>query len=483
MIGFPRLAGMLVGEYAASDRGRWVGARYRDAICAGRARLIPRGVALQGNLDPLALVAGGAAMGGNARRSWTRCGGGRLSSIWGMASCRRRRRSTWRNWWSWCVRPRPFARHRPVQPGRPGPAGGDQAVPGQPVQRPGDPARAVLRASVPGPADRRAPGWLRRRANYALLGGKSPLLELTQQQARGAGSGTAGTRREVLHRHALLASVQRRDRPRGQRLGPDEVVLLPLYPQYSTTTTGSSLTAWREAAARSGWSQPTTTRLLLSRRPGLCRRHGRAGATAAGRQARAELDPADAVAGAVLGPWPAGDDRAGAAIPTSGRSSRRWPACVRQLGSARARLARSATSRAPRRRNGSSPSTEAEIERAAHDKVALLVVPIAFVSEHSETLVELDVEYRTLAETPRRAGLFPCAGAEFRSGVHRGTGGSGAARQELRPWHCAATLAIAFARPIGEAVPMMLPSGRHERAGPCDDAGAAGPPAPGHLRL
>jgi ferrochelatase len=27
-------------------------------------------------------------------------------------------------------------------------------------------------------------------------------------------------------------------------------VLLPLYPHYSTTTTGSSLTAWRDAASR-----------------------------------------------------------------------------------------------------------------------------------------------------------------------------------------------------------------------------------------
>ena len=28
---------------------------------------------------------------------------------------------------------------------------------------------------------------------------------------------------------------------------PDEIVLLPLYPQFSTTTTGSSLKAWRKA--------------------------------------------------------------------------------------------------------------------------------------------------------------------------------------------------------------------------------------------
>jgi protoporphyrin/coproporphyrin ferrochelatase len=48
------------------------------------------------------------------------------------------------------------------------------------------------------------------------------------------------------------------------------------------------------------------------------------------------------------------------------------------------------------------PSTDAEIERAAHDGVAVLVVPIAFVSDHSETLVELDVDYRALA---RRLGV------------------------------------------------------------------------------
>ena len=52
------------------------------------------------------------------------------------------------------------------------------------------------------------------------------------------------------------------------------------------------------------------------------------------------------------------------------------------------------------------PSTEAEIERAAHDGVAVLVVPIAFVSEHSETLVELDVDYRALAERLGVPGYF-----------------------------------------------------------------------------
>ncbi|MCA3265971.1 MAG: ferrochelatase, partial [Azospirillum sp.] len=43
------------------------------------------------------------------------------------------------------------------------------------------------------------------------------------------------------------------------------------------------------------------------------------------------------------------------------------------------------------------PYTEDEIARAGADKVPLVVVPLAFVSEHSETLVELDIEYREKA--------------------------------------------------------------------------------------
>jgi ferrochelatase len=44
------------------------------------------------------------------------------------------------------------------------------------------------------------------------------------------------------------------------------------------------------------------------------------------------------------------------------------------------------------------PSLEQELERAAAESVAVVIVPIAFVSEHSETLVELDIEYKKVAE-------------------------------------------------------------------------------------
>jgi len=45
------------------------------------------------------------------------------------------------------------------------------------------------------------------------------------------------------------------------------------------------------------------------------------------------------------------------------------------------------------------PTTEAEIKRAASNRIPVVVVPISFVSEHSETLVELDIDYRDLAES------------------------------------------------------------------------------------
>jgi uroporphyrinogen decarboxylase len=61
IIGFPRLAGMLLGEYAAQTGVQAVGMdTATDPLRA--AALVPANVALQGNLDPIALVAGGSAM-------------------------------------------------------------------------------------------------------------------------------------------------------------------------------------------------------------------------------------------------------------------------------------------------------------------------------------------------------------------------------------------------------------------------------------
>ena len=44
------------------------------------------------------------------------------------------------------------------------------------------------------------------------------------------------------------------------------------------------------------------------------------------------------------------------------------------------------------------PSTDEIIIKYSKEKKGIVIVPVAFVSEHSETLVELDIEYRKLAE-------------------------------------------------------------------------------------
>ncbi len=63
VIGFARLAGLLLGEYARATGVQAVGMdTTTDPAVA--ARIVPEHVALQGNLDPLALVTGGAAQEG-----------------------------------------------------------------------------------------------------------------------------------------------------------------------------------------------------------------------------------------------------------------------------------------------------------------------------------------------------------------------------------------------------------------------------------
>ena len=43
------------------------------------------------------------------------------------------------------------------------------------------------------------------------------------------------------------------------------------------------------------------------------------------------------------------------------------------------------------------PSTDEVIVEQSKKKKTIVLIPIAFVSEHSETLVELDIEYKKLA--------------------------------------------------------------------------------------
>ena len=93
------------------------------------------------------------------------------------------------------------------------------------------------------------------RQHYAEIGGRSPILEFTRRQAQAL---ETELRRDL---DARVVVAMRYWRPfTAEAIGeleafaPDEVVLLPLYPQYSRTTTGSSLNEWSRRFHPNGWN-------------------------------------------------------------------------------------------------------------------------------------------------------------------------------------------------------------------------------------
>jgi ferrochelatase len=225
---------------------------------------------------------------------------------------------------------------------------------------------------------------------YAHLGGASPLLPNTQAQAAALESALSdlGELRVFIamrYWHPLTAAAV----TNVAAFAPERILLLPLYPQFSTTTSGSSFEAWHRAAKAAGLDTPTST---------LCCYPRDAGFVAA---AAAQIRPALAAA-ASQGPprllfsahglpkkivdrgdpyaWQV-EASAAAVAEALARPDLDWLVCYQsRVG--------------PLEWIG--PSTDDEIARAGRDKVPLVLFPIAFVSEHSETLVELDIEYLKL---------------------------------------------------------------------------------------
>ncbi len=242
--------------------------------------------------------------------------------------------------------------------------------------------------------------------NYAILGGRSPLLELTQEQARaleGVVNAAGGVEARCFVAMRYWHPMSEEAAAEVAAWQPDEVLLLPLYPQYSTTTTGSSVLAWETAARRAGLAAPTTTLCCFHSDPGF------ADATAAivrkaWEEARAALDPKVGLR-VLFSAHGLPESIVTAGDPYQWQVEQSVAQIVERLGIEGLDHIVCYQSRVtPQKWIG--PSTEEELERAGHDKVAVLVVPVAFTSEHSETLVELDVEYREEAEKLGVPGYF-----------------------------------------------------------------------------
>ena len=260
------------------------------------------------------------------------------------------------------------------------------------------------------PAILRAPGflrsplarWIARRRTpeatriYAELGGASPILEETRAQAE-ALQGVLDRRGEyrvfvaMRHWHPFSEAAARD----VARYAPDRVRLLPLYPQFSTTTTASALDAWRRAARAAKIDAPTTAvccyptdeAFVSAQAETLAEATSRCVLASGGRKPRVLFSahglPRRIVDGGDPYQWQV--ERTAAAVAGKAAvEAGSWVVCYQsRVG--------------PLRWIG--PETAAEIERAGAEGLPVVVVPVTFVSEHSETLVELDVRYRRVAES------------------------------------------------------------------------------------
>jgi len=227
---------------------------------------------------------------------------------------------------------------------------------------------------------------------YSRMGGRSPLLEETRAQADRLETALLG--RGV---QAKVFIAMRAWHPRSREtaravaeFAPDETVLLPLYPQFSTTTSASSLDDWRQCARSERrdakehrvccypWDSGLVGALagelqtVLSKRlPGVVYRalfsaHGLP------RRTVAKGDPYQ---------WQM-ERTAEALAHQLTTENLDWSVCYQSRIGPLQWL---------------EPTTDSEIRRAGVDGRGVVIAPISFVSEHSETLVELDIDYARLA--------------------------------------------------------------------------------------
>jgi ferrochelatase len=233
---------------------------------------------------------------------------------------------------------------------------------------------------------------------YAKLGGGSPLLANTAAQARAlkeqlADLGQVEVVPAMRYWHPMtdeaIAGVRAAD--------PDEVVLLPLYPQFSATTTGSSQKQWAKIASRRGLKAHTRAVCCYPVEPGFIAAlaalirpvYERVRASYPQKPPRL-LFSAHGLPKRLIekgDPYQAQVEMTAAAVVrVLAIPQLDWQICYQSRVGPLEWLG---------------PYAEHEIARAGEEGTPLVVAPIAFVSEHSETLVELDITYRDEARKKR----------------------------------------------------------------------------------
>lgn len=227
---------------------------------------------------------------------------------------------------------------------------------------------------------------------YAKIGGRSPILGETQAQARALETVLQQRGHDARSFIAMRCSPPfSEDSARAvAEFAPEKIVLLPLYPQFSTTTTASSFGAWARAAAKQELTAPTSRICCYPQMEGFVSAMAELVREAWAKR-KAGLDyrlllsahglPERTIARGDPYQWQV-EQSAAAIVDALGISGLDAQVCYQsRVG--------------PLKWIG--PATDSEIRRAGTDGKGVIIAPIAFVSEHSETLVELDIEYAHLA--------------------------------------------------------------------------------------
>ena len=225
---------------------------------------------------------------------------------------------------------------------------------------------------------------------YDHLGGGSPLLANTEAQASALDEQLGSQYRcfiAMRYWHPMTAEAV----AAVKTWEPDEIVCLPLYPQFSTTTTQSSLAMWQTEANRQGLSGKTRIVQSYPTAPGFIA--ALAGLIEPVLRDAQQSHPARLLLSAhglplkivkAGDPYPNQIEQTARALVTAlNQPDLEWTVCYQSRVGPLAWLG---------------PATDDEIRRAGRDGVAVVIAPISFVSEHSETLVELDRDYRRVAE-------------------------------------------------------------------------------------
>lgn len=226
--------------------------------------------------------------------------------------------------------------------------------------------------------------------SYALLGNKSPLLENSTAQAE-ALEKTLGPDFKVFvcmrYWHPMAKIVARR----VKSWAPDKIVLLPLYPQFSTTTTRSSFGEWKKACDEAGLNVSTSSACCYPFNDGFIKASVENILTVYKRAKNAGIKqprllfsahglPESIITDGDPYQWQCreGARKIAAAL---GIDNLDWTVCYQSRVGAQKWIG---------------PSTEDELKRAAKDNVPVIIYPHAFTQEHVETLVEIEIEYREI---------------------------------------------------------------------------------------